>query len=188
VASLSSSIKIDGIRFSFQYKPLNSQQNHNQNPFFLSSFPKSFNGIYFPYLHLPPPPNLFLDSNSFPSLPVFIHRNRMRFFLEFVSCCASPRHTSDSLVPAEDEGKWLVPAPVVAVASVRRQNRKRKVGASDWRPSLGSISEDVIVPQKCTVASAGREGKKKSGARGGAGRVYHRSYTEGYHGLVKKKP
>ena len=187
MAPLSSSIKIDSIRFSFQYKPLNSQQN--QNPFFLSSFP--FQILQWNSFPLPSSPSTAKSLHRFEFLslsPVFFLRSRMRFFLEFVSCCASPRHTSESLVPAEDEDRWLVPAPVVAVASVRRPNRKRKVGAPDWRPSLGSISEDVMVPQKCAVASAGREGKKKSGARGGAGRVYHRSYSEGYHRLVKKKP
>lgn len=115
----------------------------------------------------------------------------MRYLLEFVSCCATPttleRETS---VPGEDEGRWLVPAPVVSstasASSQRRIRKKHKRSTSaDWRPSLGSISEDVVVQPKGTVACAGKEVKKKTAVRG-AGKVYHRNYSDGYHGSVKK--
>jgi hypothetical protein len=120
------------------------------------------------------------------------NRSRMRFFLEFVSCCATPtRHTLESSTPAEDQERWLVPAPAVStpsesVSSRYRYRRKQRKGAAlDWRPSLGPISEDIVVPPKSAVVS--REVKKKTVARGGGpAKVYHRSYSDGYYGSVKK--
>jgi hypothetical protein len=114
------------------------------------------------------------------------NRSRMRFFLEFVSCCATPtRHTLESSTPAE------VPAPAVSTPSesvssrYNRYRRKQRKGAAlDWRPSLGPISEDIVVPPKIAVVS--REVKKKTVARGGPAKVYHRSYSDGYYGSVKK--
>lgn len=111
----------------------------------------------------------------------------MRFFLEFVSCCASPTgRATEPTVSAEEEDRWLVPAPVVSAAPSRRKKQKR-MGAPDWRPSLGSISEDIAVPPReplnGAVASAG---KKTGSAGGGAAKVYHRSYSDGYNRSVKK--
>ncbi|PNX76374.1 hypothetical protein L195_g032321, partial [Trifolium pratense] len=97
-------------------------------------------------------------------------RSRMRVFLEFVSCCATPRHTLESSIPGEDNERWLVPAPAVSTASTSvssryRYHRKQRKGALDWRPSLGSISEDIAVAPNTTVVS--REVKKKKNvARG----------------------
>ncbi|WJX44758.1 hypothetical protein P8452_31701 [Trifolium repens] len=116
------------------------------------------------------------------------NRSRMRFFLEFVSCCATPtRHTLESSTPAEDQERWLVPTPAVSTPSesvssrYNRYRRKQRKGAAlDWRPSLGPISEDIVVPPKSAVVS--REVKKKTVARGGPAKVYHRSYSDGYYG------
>ncbi|KAJ1441949.1 hypothetical protein SESBI_01159 [Sesbania bispinosa] len=115
----------------------------------------------------------------------------MRFFFEFVSCCSSPtRHAPEPAVPAEDEERWLVPASSAAVTATpsRRPCRKkqRRMGAPDWRPSLGSISEDSAVPPRernGTVASAGRDAKKR-GAAVGATKAHNRRYSDGYHGSV----
>ncbi|CAK8577228.1 unnamed protein product [Lathyrus sativus] len=116
----------------------------------------------------------------------------MRYLLEFVSCCATPTILERETSVPEDEGRWLVPAPVVSPtvsassssSSQRRYRKKhKKSGSADWRPSLGPISEDVVVQPKGTVASAGKEVKKKTAARG-AGKVYHRNYSDGYHGSM----
>ncbi|KAL5055170.1 hypothetical protein RYX36_035852 [Vicia faba] len=122
----------------------------------------------------------------------------MRYFLELVSCCAAPTiRERESSVPVEDDGRWLVPAPVVSTtassssssssSSQRRYRKKhKKSGSGEWRPSLGSISEDVMVQPKRTVACAGKEVKKKTAPRGAA-KVYHRSHSDGYHGSVKNR-
>ncbi|GAU49786.1 hypothetical protein TSUD_94270 [Trifolium subterraneum] len=121
------------------------------------------------------------------------NRSRMRFLLEFVSCCATPRHTLESSNPGEDQERWLVLAPAISTSSASissryRYHRKQRKGALDWRPSLGSISEDIDVPPKSVVPpkSAVREVKKKTVARGRPTKVYHRSYSDGYYGSVKK--
>ncbi|MCI02414.1 hypothetical protein A2U01_0023446 [Trifolium medium] len=116
-------------------------------------------------------------------------RSRMRVFLEFVSCCATPRHTLESSILGEDHERWLVPALTVSTASTSvsyryRYHKKQRKGALDWRPSLGSISEDIAVAPKSAVVS--REVKKKTVARGRHTKVYHRSYSDGYYGSVKK--
>ncbi|XP_004505423.1 uncharacterized protein [Cicer arietinum] len=116
----------------------------------------------------------------------------MRFLLEFVSCCATPeKRASESSVLAEDEDRWLVPAPVVSVASAssrtRFRKKQRKAGAPDWRPSLGPISEDVVVPPKAATITPGREAKKKTSARG-ATKVYRRSYSDVYQGSSSPVP
>ncbi|KAG4980496.1 hypothetical protein JHK84_034080 [Glycine max] len=127
----------------------------------------------------------------------------MRFFFEFVSCCglltqrvpepAVPAAEEEmSLVPAAEEERSLVPATVVSVVPSRRPCRKKmRMGAAEWRPSLRSISEDVAAPpprerespRKGAVASAGRDAKRRSS--GGAAKVRHRSYSDGYYGLFR---
>ncbi|PNX55795.1 hypothetical protein L195_g049425, partial [Trifolium pratense] len=104
----------------------------------------------------------------------------MRFFLEFVYCCATPRS-----IPDEDQERWLVPASSTSTASTSvsssyRYPKNQRKGALDWRPSLGSISEDIDVPVKSAVVS--REVKKKKPVtRGGPTKVYHRSYSDDYY-------
>ncbi|XP_027356087.1 uncharacterized protein LOC113865602 [Abrus precatorius] len=115
----------------------------------------------------------------------------MKFFFEFVSCCGSPtKRASEPIAPAPEEESSLVPATIsVTVASSRRYcRRQKKAGAADWRPSLGSISEDSVVPPRESprsgaVASAGRDGKKRSAsAAGGGAKIRYRSYSDGYYG------
>ncbi|KAL1346087.1 hypothetical protein AAHE18_08G164300 [Arachis hypogaea] len=81
----------------------------------------------------------------------------MRFLLDFVYCCGT------SNLRSEDSGystKPLVPPP--------SQNfRRKKRGAPDWRPSLGSISEDgAAATRERGGPGAGRDVRRRSG--GGA--------------------
>ncbi|KAF7822825.1 uncharacterized protein G2W53_020969 [Senna tora] len=83
----------------------------------------------------------------------------MRFFLEFVSCWGpttqrpTPHHTTTS---AQEEIRSLVPP---SNSRTRHRKKRGRLGASaappEWRPSLGSISETNIVPQR----GDGRNGK-----------------------------
>ncbi|KAL1299370.1 hypothetical protein HN51_043818 [Arachis hypogaea] len=96
----------------------------------------------------------------------------MRFLLDFVYCCGT------SNLRSEDSGystKPLVPPP--------SQNfRRKKRGAPDWRPSLGSISEDIAAaPRERGGPGAGRDVRRRSG--GGAAvapavRVQRRYYSD----------
>ncbi|XP_061351013.1 uncharacterized protein LOC133296080 [Gastrolobium bilobum] len=113
----------------------------------------------------------------------------MRFFLEFVSCCGSlTQRESKRALPPEEEERWLVQVPTAAADSSRRVFRKKRgrIGATDWKPSLGSISEDnAVLPRNSAVASAGKDVKKRSATAagsGGAAKVRHRSYSDGYYG------
>ncbi|CAL0333803.1 unnamed protein product [Lupinus luteus] len=111
----------------------------------------------------------------------------MRFFLEFVSCCGSPtqNRSAPATLPAEDEQRWLVPAPPV-IASRPRTRRKRGRRGHEWRPSLGSISEDITVstrdrtdPRKDTaVVPSTRDVKRRSSGGAGAARGRQRSYND----------
>ncbi|KAG4390288.1 hypothetical protein GLYMA_06G263300v4 [Glycine max] len=116
----------------------------------------------------------------------------MRFFFEFVSCCGLPTQRSpEPVVPAKEEERSLVPATAVAVVPSRK---KMRMGSAEWRPSLGSISEDVTPPapalrdrespRKGEVASAGRDAKKRSAGGGGTAKVRHRSFSNAYYGSV----
>ncbi|KAK7262676.1 hypothetical protein RJT34_30251 [Clitoria ternatea] len=111
----------------------------------------------------------------------------MRFILEFVSCCGLPtQQPPEPTVARAEEERSLVPAAVVS----RRVSRKkhRRTGSADWRPSLGSISEDPTVlpresPRPGTVAPARRDVNKRSVAGGGgAAKFRYRSYGDGYYG------
>ena len=114
----------------------------------------------------------------------------MRYLLEFVSCCATPMiRERETSVPVEDDGRLLVPAPLVSATASTSSNRRyrkkhKKSGSQDWKPSLGPISEDLVVQPKGTVACAGCAGKevKKKTIPRGAGKVHHRSYSDSYHG------
>ncbi|KAI4322842.1 hypothetical protein L6164_022497 [Bauhinia variegata] len=104
----------------------------------------------------------------------------MRFFLEFVSCCGSPSEPAvmeRASLELRKETSTLVPAV--------RYNRRKKRGraAQDWRPSLGSISEDNDPPQRerevprnGTVRSE-REAKRKSAS---PAKVRCRSYNDDF--------
>ncbi|KAG4968028.1 hypothetical protein JHK87_033679 [Glycine soja] len=120
----------------------------------------------------------------------------MRFFFEFVSCCGLlTQRVPEPAVPAAEEERSLFPATVVSVVPSRRPCRKKmRMGAAEWRPSLRSISEDVAAPpprerespRKGAVASAGRDAKRRSS--GGAAKVRHRSYSDGYYGSAPSMP
>ena len=83
----------------------------------------------------------------------------MRFFLEFVSCCGSLPRSSEDVSKTEsapvrsdetqlsDETQSLVPP----VSRTRRRKKRGRLGTSaviEWRPSLGSISEDIPLPPR----------------------------------------
>ncbi|KAH6775575.1 hypothetical protein C2S52_013136 [Perilla frutescens var. hirtella] len=67
----------------------------------------------------------------------------MKFLLEFVACCGSS--PSGTRRPAEDTRLLMVQEPRRRVA--RKQDRARGSGR-EWRPSLSSISEDVLTAEK----------------------------------------
>ncbi|KAK7405101.1 hypothetical protein VNO78_06296 [Psophocarpus tetragonolobus] len=116
----------------------------------------------------------------------------MRFFFEFVSCCGLPTQRSpEPAVPAEEEDESsLVPAtPPTAVTSRALCRKKVRMGAAEWRPSLGSISENATPPRetrKGAAASGGRDAKKRSG--GGSPKVQFRSYIDGYYASGPSMP
>lgn len=115
--------------------------------------------------------------------------------MEFVSCCGSP---TQNRLPAEEEERWLVRVPPDVTSRPLSRNRRGRTGARghDWRPSLGSISEDISVSSSSSrertdpcngaaaaAASTSRDVKRKSsgvrGGGGGAAKARHRSYDEG---------
>ncbi|TKY45442.1 hypothetical protein E2542_SST09542 [Spatholobus suberectus] len=116
----------------------------------------------------------------------------MRFLFEFVSCCGSPtQRAPEPAVPPAEEERWLVPATTAAAPSRRPCRKKQRMGAAEWRPSLGPISEDAAPPRErespriSAASSAARDAKKRSaGGAGGAAKVRYRSYSDGYSGSV----
>ncbi|KAA8523760.1 hypothetical protein F0562_010183 [Nyssa sinensis] len=83
----------------------------------------------------------------------------MRFFLEFVSCCGYACRSSDPTAtpsPPPDETRSLVHSPPPSQPNTCRYRRRKRgrVAVSrsgsvvEWRPSLGAISEDNVVPEK----------------------------------------
>lgn len=114
----------------------------------------------------------------------------MRFFLEFVSCCGTTtQRTAVQTTTAEEEERSLVPT----FSLTRRQRKRGKLGATaaaatpEWRPSLGAISEDNIVPPRARSDGV-RNGKfgperevcKRSAAAGAAAKVHHRNYGDNH--------
>ncbi|KAL1363242.1 hypothetical protein HN51_011434 [Arachis hypogaea] len=113
----------------------------------------------------------------------------MKFLLEFVTCCSSPRLHPD------DEKSFVLPAPpapspasshVAAnnshTSRTRRRTKrpKKKVSSQDWRPSLGAIAEDNTITgttppptrggrRSTSTTVSGRDVKRKSNG-GGSGR------------------
>ncbi|KAL3736264.1 hypothetical protein ACJRO7_025254 [Eucalyptus globulus] len=92
----------------------------------------------------------------------------MKFLLEFVSCCGSPRKEGERIRAAAEpraEGeewerrRW---------AGRRRKRRRGSAGtAEEWKPSLCAISEDVVAVTVERVGGGGgggRETKKKAAA------------------------
>ncbi|KAL7186424.1 hypothetical protein ACSBR2_028214 [Camellia fascicularis] len=76
----------------------------------------------------------------------------MKSLLEFVTCCGSAPSRPDPL-RAEERQFLVLPSSRQRQrqrpARGRYQNRKRGSSGSsaDWRPSLGAISEDNVVPE-----------------------------------------
>lgn len=177
--------------------------NHNLHSIISSHFPlrshlssKQWNSI-FPSSYSPSNgKSLYSEWIRFPL--VFLQKitklprrkeKRMRFLFELVPCCGSPtRRSQEPVVPSEDEERWLVSLPATAAAPSRRGGRKkqRKPGAPDWRPSLGSISEDLTPAPKPVngAAAAAGKGSKKRSAVGGGVKVHHPSYSDRYSGSV----
>ncbi|KAI3466193.1 hypothetical protein Pfo_022856, partial [Paulownia fortunei] len=67
----------------------------------------------------------------------------MKFLLEFVTCCGSC--SSGARQPAEETRLLVVQEPRRRVG--RKQGRVRG-GGREWRPSLSSISEDVLMAER----------------------------------------
>ncbi|KAJ7948514.1 Serine/threonine-protein kinase MRCK gamma like [Quillaja saponaria] len=107
----------------------------------------------------------------------------MRFFLEFVPCCGHviTRRTVEatSSPPSSEERRSLVPLS----RSLRRRKRGRQnsMSSADWKPSLGSISEDNVVAEKVDerngASGSDRKVKRKSGSDD---RVHNRTYNDDY--------
>ncbi|CAL5403252.1 unnamed protein product [Camellia sinensis] len=72
----------------------------------------------------------------------------MKSLMEFVSCCGSAPSRPDPL-RAEETQFLVLPSSRKRPARGRYQNRKRGSSgtSADWRPSLGALSEDNVVPE-----------------------------------------
>ena len=109
----------------------------------------------------------------------------MRFFLGFVSCYGSvsrrPEVTAcDSPLRSRDESRSVVP-----VSRSRRRNERGRLGdsaAAGWMPSLGSISEDDVLPSRNNSRNgpvgSGRKVRRRSGTT--ETKVHNRDYTDDY--------
>ncbi|XP_028080116.1 uncharacterized protein LOC114281757 [Camellia sinensis] len=72
----------------------------------------------------------------------------MKSLMEFVTCCGSAPSRPDPL-RAEETQFLVLPSSRKRPARGRYQNRKRGSSgtSADWRPSLGALSEDNVVPE-----------------------------------------
>lgn len=101
----------------------------------------------------------------------------MKFFCEFVSCCGAP--PLPAVVPEESRQ-----------VEIRKRYRKERMGSSrssssssvEWQPSLSSISEDNVIPEK-EERSAEPERTPTRKAASGA-KIHVRSYSEDYGYLL----
>ncbi|KAF7833902.1 uncharacterized protein G2W53_008761 [Senna tora] len=95
----------------------------------------------------------------------------MRFLLDCVTCCGfgygAPR-SPVCITPSAfsrnlcDERNSLVSRPPPSRRRRRRKQRGRLYSTPDWKPSLGSICEDDVVPQRCDSVKSERGGKRKT--------------------------
>ncbi|KAL8510498.1 hypothetical protein ACS0TY_017349 [Phlomoides rotata] len=70
----------------------------------------------------------------------------MKFLLEFVTCCTS---SPSEPQPPPEESKLFVVQPQVPRRRVPRKHwRVRGAGRHEWRPSLTSISEEILTAEK----------------------------------------
>ncbi|KAF5948578.1 hypothetical protein HYC85_014535 [Camellia sinensis] len=121
----------------------------------------------------------------------------MKSLMEFVSCCGSAPSRPDPL-RAEETQFLVLPSSRKRPARGRYQNRKRGSSgtSADWRPSLGALSEDNVVPEsereRWRSMNAGsermlkRKASSSSSASTAAG-VSVRNYSSdnsGYHALA----
>ncbi|KAL2496221.1 uncharacterized protein Fot_39978 [Forsythia ovata] len=98
----------------------------------------------------------------------------MKFFLEFVACCGSGARQQ----PAEESTLLVVPEARPRVGRKRgRVAGERRCGLVDWQPSLSSIAEDNVLPERNTKQAPRRSLKRKGGAsithRGRAHSTHH---------------
>ncbi|KAL2327926.1 hypothetical protein Fmac_021353 [Flemingia macrophylla] len=100
----------------------------------------------------------------------------MRFLLEFVACCGSP---------IQKEEKSLVPANTPVAPITRCYRKKQRMSATEWRPSLVPISEDLPreSPRSSSAGSTRADAKKRT-AGGCHGKVRLRSYSDSSYGLI----
>ncbi|XP_028761764.1 uncharacterized protein LOC114720297 isoform X1 [Neltuma alba] len=111
-------------------------------------------------------------------------------FLEFVFWCGYPTQRSEAQTAtssqpfAEDEGS-LVP---LSAGTRHRKKRGRLItatAATEWRPSLGSISEDNMVQQRERSNARNRKveperevKRRNADGSGAASKARHRNYGD----------
>ncbi|KAA8531807.1 hypothetical protein F0562_006476 [Nyssa sinensis] len=112
----------------------------------------------------------------------------MRFFLEFVSCCGFAFCSLDLTTtpsPPPEETRSLVHSPPLSQPNTccYRRRKRGRVAVSrsswvvEWRPSLGAISKDNVVPEKekPEVVRSERILKRKVAS---TARVHVRTYSD----------
>lgn len=101
----------------------------------------------------------------------------MKFFCEFVSCCGPP--PQPAVVPEE-----------MRQVEIRKRYRKERMGSSrssssssvEWQPSLSSISEDNVTPDKEERSAEPERTPTRKTASGA--KIHVRSYSEDYGYLL----
>lgn len=118
----------------------------------------------------------------------------MKFLLDIVSCCGTPAGSSQVTLPEREEDEETRSlAPSVPAPRNRRKRHGRMCASaseSEWKPSLGAISEDhSVVAATMEREKAGANHFKKAadrtskfaGPKNGSRAVVHvRSYSEDY--------
>ncbi|XP_057790713.1 uncharacterized protein LOC131007815 [Salvia miltiorrhiza] len=81
----------------------------------------------------------------------------MKFLLELVGCCVSS--SSETRRQPDDARLLVVEKPLRRAA---RKHDRARGGGHDWRPSLSSISEDVLTAGKINNVRQPAEGWQRS--------------------------
>ncbi|GFP89962.1 hypothetical protein PHJA_001140000 [Phtheirospermum japonicum] len=87
----------------------------------------------------------------------------MNFLLECVTCSGSC--SSETLRPAADETGLLVVQEPRRRVGRKKGRSKSGGGGREWRPSLSSISEDVLMAERRNISHVERDPAAESGWR-----------------------